>query len=100
MRLHLLLAAVLASTASMAAAAPSPPTGVGFYAPNPPDGMHVGFDFHDQVRLKNRLRSLREEAVAQQRADGGELTEAHRAELNQKLAMLYAEACRAGMAGC
>jgi hypothetical protein len=95
-----LAAAAFAFAASLATAAPTPAGGAAFYAPTPPDGMHVGFDFHDRMRLKQELRALHEAAVAQQRADGGTLTEAHKAELDQKLAMLFAEACRVGMAGC
>lgn len=95
-----LAAAALVFATIPAAAAPMPAGGGAFYAPTPPDGMHVGFDFHDRMRLKQELRALHEEAVAQQRADGGALTEAHKAELDQRLAMLFAEACRVGMAGC
>ena len=59
------------------------------------------FSNHDRVHIQTELRKLREEAVRQQKADGGELTAAHREALNQRLGVLMKQACAVGMGtGC
>jgi hypothetical protein len=42
-------------------------------------------DPYRQLRKKHAVEAIRQEAVKQQAADGGKLTEAHRAELQRKL---------------
>ena len=82
-----------------AAAAKEPP-----FRMNPRGGQlsdeRTGFDVHDQVHIRAKLKALRDEAIATQKADGGTLTEAHKAELNGKLALIRKEACQTGVGPC
>lgn len=93
------LAALSLLAGVTAAAAKEPP-----FAMNPRGGQlsdeRSGFDVHDKVHIKTKLKALREEAIAIQTADGGTLTEAHKAELNAKLAIIRKEACQAGVGPC
>ena len=100
---RLALASALTVAVALGLAAPAgartPP-----FALNPKGGQlsdeRTGFDVHDKAHIKTQLKALHDEAVATQRADGGKLTDAHRAELEGKLAILRKEACGAGLAGC
>ena len=67
---------------------------------DPVTNERTGFDVHDQVHIRAKLKALRDEAIATQRADGGTLTEAHKAELNGKLALIRKEACQTGVGPC
>lgn len=94
-----LLGAFWVAAAATAAAAKEPP-----FHMNPRGGQlsdeRTGFDVHDKVHIKTKLKALRDEAIAIQTADGGTLTEAHKAELNAKLAIIRQEACQAGVGPC
>jgi Spy/CpxP family protein refolding chaperone len=94
-----LLAAVSLLASAAAAVAKEPP-----FQMNPRGGQlsdeRTGFDVHDRVHIRTKLKALREEAIAAQAADGGTLTEAHKAELNGKLAVIRREACQAGVGPC
>lgn len=94
-----LLAAFSLLAGATAAAAKEPP-----FHMNPRGGQlsdeRTGFDTHDKVHIKSKLKALREEAIATQAADGGTLTEAHKAEFNEKLAIIRKEACQAGVGPC
>jgi hypothetical protein len=95
------LAAALALTGAVApAAARNPPMA---YV-NPRGGAvsdtQTGWDVHDKTHIKTRLKALREEAISVQKADGGKLSDAHRVDLEQRLAILRGEACHQGLAGC
>jgi len=93
------LAGALALTAAAPVAAKTPP-----FAMNPKGGQlsdeRTGFNVHDQIHIKNELKALREEAIATQKADGGKLTDAHRADLEARLTVLRKEACQTGVGRC
>lgn len=97
--LALAIAAALILTSAAPVAAKTPP-----FAMNPKGGQlsdeRTGFNVHDKVHIKNELKALRDEAIATQKADGGKLTDAHRADLEARLAVLRKEACQTGVAGC
>jgi hypothetical protein len=61
---------------------------------------HVPGRDEARLRIQVRLKQLREEAIATQKADGGTLTPEHREQFNERLAALRDEACRVGYAGC
>jgi hypothetical protein len=54
----------------------------------------------ERVHIRTGLKKLHDDAVATQKADGGTLSEAHRAELTERMEALRRQACAAGMAGC
>lgn len=69
--------------------------------PFPPQtGITPDVSERNRAKVRKRLKQLHNDAVALQKADHGELTPEHRAELEQRLAALRDEACRAGLAGC
>jgi hypothetical protein len=94
-----LLAALSLLAGATAAAAKEPP-----FRMNPRGGQlsdeRTGFDVHDQVHIRTKLKALRDEAIVLQKADGGTLSDAHKAELNGKLEIIRKEACRAGVGPC
>jgi hypothetical protein len=98
----LLLAAVAAlSSFAVTASAVTPP----MPHVNPRGGKindtQTGFDVHDSVHFRIELKKLHDEAVRLQAADGGKLSDAHRADLEARLGVLHKEACRLHMTtGC
>lgn len=73
----------------------------GGYANKPfPPSTSTRADLDASVHIQKRLKDLRKEAIAQQKADGGALTEAHRAALTAKLEAVRRDACMVGRAGC
>lgn len=76
------VAALLIGSASAA-----PMSGMG----SAPSNAQGSLDPLKQLRKQNALKALREEALKQQAADGGKLTDEHRAEFQRKM-----DAIRAG----
>lgn len=104
MRLRTFLACGLAAALSLAASvAPATARTPPFHM-NPKGGQlsdeRTGFETHDATHIRTKLRALREEAISLQKADGGKLSDAHRADLEARLAVLHKEACAAGLGGC
>jgi hypothetical protein len=83
---HLLvMASAVALLIGSASAAP-----MGSMAPAPSNAQG-SLDPYKQTRKQHALMAVRDEALKQQAADGGKLTEEHRAEFQRKL-----DAIRAG----
>ena len=72
-------AAVLALSASAVSALPS---GSNSMSAN---GVSVGPGFSQNFRKAQAVKALRQEGLKMQEADGGKLSDAHRAELQRKL---------------
>lgn len=85
MKRSLVLIPVALILAGSAGAAP-----MGNMAPAPSNAQG-SLDPYKQTRKQHALKAIRDEALKQQAADGGKLTESHRAELQRKI-----DAVRAG----
>ena len=85
MKRFLIVISAAALLAGPAAAAPSSAMGP------MPSNSQGSLDPYKQMRKQHALKELRDEALKQQTADGGKLTDEHRAEFQRRM-----DAIRAG----